>query len=138
MAEGLEKFLTRYPMDEFARECLIGRSVEIQAKVIEGFAPRTEGASDYSALVMAYLRKFKVGKSNEGGRGKPWDARKQEGQEWAARNWKRWGPEDKRPEGAPAGWGGWETLVEDLAEVRGAWPEGSRVTEEEGLAGARR
>ena len=105
---GLERFLARYPVDEFARERLQGCSADTQAKVIEGFAPRSEGASDYSALVMAYLRRFKVGKSSEWGKGKPKEVKKQEEQDWAARDGGKGKPEERRPEEVSAGWGRWQ------------------------------
>ena len=90
----LGAFLARFPVDRWARERLRRCSAGVQAKVLKGFVPRSEGEADYSALVMAYLTKVKGGKDGVTSYGKLTEAKRHREQEWAAQG--RWKPSWRR------------------------------------------
>jgi len=66
---GLAAFRDRYPMDDRAFDNLKACTTDIQAVVISDFKPKREGESDYSALVMSFLRSVQM--RVQSGRGPP-------------------------------------------------------------------
>lgn len=56
----LHDFRVRYPMDKRAWDYLCASSAAVQAKVIAGFRPRTEGEDDYSSLITSWVKKLRA------------------------------------------------------------------------------
>mmetsp|Transcript_36310 Transcript_36310/g.83470 ORF Transcript_36310/g.83470 Transcript_36310/m.83470 type:complete len:588 (-) Transcript_36310:37-1800(-) len=77
----MESFRDRYPMDSRAFSILTGATPDVQRTVLTRFKPRSEGDSDYSALVMAFLRSVQLRMSGSGSTSRAvWrDARRGEG-----------------------------------------------------------
>eukprot|EP00435_Cladocopium_sp_Y103_P034204 s1900_g8.t2 len=70
-ANSLADFRERYPMDDRAFAVLERTSSGVQNTVLADFRPRREGESDYSALVMAFIRSIeaRAGSTIDRGRG---------------------------------------------------------------------
>jgi len=56
-SEELNLFLQRFPIDARAVDYLGSSTPVVVGRVIREFAPRQEGETDYSALVMAYIKR---------------------------------------------------------------------------------
>ncbi|CAK0893427.1 unnamed protein product, partial [Prorocentrum cordatum] len=52
VAEAVQAFCRRYPVDESAYNYLVMSPLQVQDQVVREFRPRSEGAGDYSALVI--------------------------------------------------------------------------------------
>lgn len=57
LLEAAENFVQKYPVDDGAFKFLIGSSPEVMDRVINEFKPKSEGDSDYSALLMTFVKR---------------------------------------------------------------------------------
>jgi len=60
LQEALDDFVQRYPIDDGARSFLAGSPADVVARVLKDFRPKSEGDSDYSALVMTYVKRCRA------------------------------------------------------------------------------
>jgi len=56
----IDAFFSRYPVDERASSYFAAASAEVQAKVLQGFRAKREGESDYSAIMMSFIKKCRT------------------------------------------------------------------------------
>ncbi|CAK0903043.1 unnamed protein product [Prorocentrum cordatum] len=59
--QEVDSFFTRYPCDQRACEYFSQCSVDVQTSVVRQFRPRSEGDSDYSAAVTAFVKRCSGG-----------------------------------------------------------------------------
>jgi len=57
LASEIEAFRDRYPCDNDAFNYLVNSSTEVQQEVLAEFKPKSEGESDYSALVIGFTKR---------------------------------------------------------------------------------
>jgi len=96
--EAMGKFFERYPCDARAQDYFQTCPTDVQSQVLGNFRPRSEGDSDYSAAVTAFIKKCKL-QSREAANGSWTPLQQQLG------NWRPplrppaggWGPGAKRP-----------------------------------------
>ncbi|CAK0835302.1 unnamed protein product [Prorocentrum cordatum] len=55
--QAVDMFFQRYPCDQRACEYFSSCSVDVQTAVVQQFRPRTEGDSDYSAAMTAFIKR---------------------------------------------------------------------------------
>jgi len=55
--QGVDAFFSRYPCDQRACEYFSQCSVDVQTAVVQQFRPRSEGDSDYSAAMTAFIKR---------------------------------------------------------------------------------
>mmetsp|Transcript_81793 Transcript_81793/g.226604 ORF Transcript_81793/g.226604 Transcript_81793/m.226604 type:complete len:598 (-) Transcript_81793:243-2036(-) len=58
--EAVSRFFERYPCDARAADYFQTCTPEVQVQVLRDFRPRSEGDSDYSAAVTAYIKRCKL------------------------------------------------------------------------------
>mmetsp|Transcript_71090 Transcript_71090/g.211946 ORF Transcript_71090/g.211946 Transcript_71090/m.211946 type:complete len:596 (-) Transcript_71090:108-1895(-) len=96
--ESVARFFERYPCDARAQDYFHSCMADVQAQVMREFRPRSEGDSDYSAAVTAFIKKCKM-QSREAANNGSWTPLQQQ-----LGNWRPplrppaggWGP-SKRP-----------------------------------------
>lgn len=54
-----DSFWDRYPVDQNAYDFVLSSSPEVQLRVVNEFKPPREGESDYSALMMSFVKKIR-------------------------------------------------------------------------------
>jgi len=57
LEEALREFVERYPIDDSAYQFLSSSAPEVVGRVINDFKPKSEGDSDYSALLMTFVKR---------------------------------------------------------------------------------